>query len=149
MPGGDHVNIIDPPGLTIMKIAGSRYRVTAAHRVVWTWMNCISGSPLHPGDLVSMTIVDVFETDNNGCLLSYCPTFDNRAVVKTHSTTEALRKSSSKVISALQNAQRSSLARQFMLRANGVARSVQLQISSRSSSRAPLHSPGDGEKSEE
>ena len=39
MPGGDHLNIIDPPGLTVMRIAGGRYRVTAAHRVVWTWMN--------------------------------------------------------------------------------------------------------------
>jgi len=36
MPNGDHSNIIDPPGLTVMKIAGGRYRVTAAHRVVWT-----------------------------------------------------------------------------------------------------------------
>ena len=36
MPGGDHLNIIDPPGLTVMRIAGGRYRVTAAHRVVWT-----------------------------------------------------------------------------------------------------------------
>lgn len=33
------------------------------------------------GDLVTMTIVDVFETDCEGKLLSYCPTFDNRAVV--------------------------------------------------------------------
>jgi hypothetical protein len=36
MPSGDHLNIIDPPGLTVMRIAGGRYRVTAAHRVVWT-----------------------------------------------------------------------------------------------------------------
>jgi hypothetical protein len=36
MPGADHLNIIDPPGLTVMRIAGGRYRVTAAHRVVWT-----------------------------------------------------------------------------------------------------------------
>jgi hypothetical protein len=36
MPGGDHIHIIDPPGLTVMRIAGGRYRVTAAHRVVWT-----------------------------------------------------------------------------------------------------------------
>lgn len=36
MPGGDHMNLIDPPGLTVMRIAGGRYRVTAAHRVVWT-----------------------------------------------------------------------------------------------------------------
>ena len=36
MPGGDHLNTVDPPGLTVMRIAGGRYRVTAAHRVVWT-----------------------------------------------------------------------------------------------------------------
>ena len=36
MPGGDHNNLIDPPGLTVMRIAGGRYRVTAAHRVIWT-----------------------------------------------------------------------------------------------------------------
>lgn len=36
MPNGDHMNLIDPPGLTVMRIAGGRYRVTAAHRVVWT-----------------------------------------------------------------------------------------------------------------
>jgi hypothetical protein len=36
MPGGDHMNLISPPGLTVMRIAGGRYRVTAAHRVVWT-----------------------------------------------------------------------------------------------------------------
>lgn len=88
MPGGDHLNIIDPPGLTVMRIAGGRYRVTAAHRVVWTWMNefatlaadsggAFSGEgqeksspPLQIGDLVSLTIVDVFETDNQGKLLS-------------------------------------------------------------------------------
>lgn len=36
MPNGDHMNLINPPGLTVMRIAGGRYRVTAAHRVVWT-----------------------------------------------------------------------------------------------------------------
>ena len=30
MPEGDHLNIIDPPGLTVMRIAGGRYRVTGA-----------------------------------------------------------------------------------------------------------------------
>ena len=85
MPGGDHLNIIDPPGLTVMRIAGGRYRVTAAHRVVWTWMNEFaslsfmgdpdssdplsvvppsSGPELEMGDLVTLTIVDVFETDS-------------------------------------------------------------------------------------
>jgi hypothetical protein len=112
MPGGDHLNIIDPPGLTVMRIAGGRYRVTAAHRVVWTWMNEFvtlaedggvvsdtspeknSTPQLQVGDLVTMTIVDVFETDNQGKLLSYCPTFDNRAVLKTNQTAETIRKSS-------------------------------------------------------
>lgn len=36
MPDGDHMNLISPPGLTVMRIAGGRYRVTAPHRVVWT-----------------------------------------------------------------------------------------------------------------
>lgn len=56
---------------------------------------------LQVGDLVTMTIVDVFETDNNGKLLSYCPTFDNRRVQKTSSTNEAVRKSSAKILSQL------------------------------------------------
>lgn len=88
MPNGDHLNIIDPPGLTVMRIAGGRYRVTAAHRCVWTWMNEFASlleehpgifgeedkekktPPLQVGDLVSLTIIDVFETDNQGKLLS-------------------------------------------------------------------------------
>ena len=73
MPSGDHLNIIDPPGLTVMRIAGGRYRVTAAHRVVWTWMNEFASisfdvgpgeerssheeSMLQIGDLVTLTIV--------------------------------------------------------------------------------------------
>jgi len=102
LPGGDHLNLIDPPGLTVMRIAGGRYRVTAAHRVVWTWQNELAAvssdntslNSLQPGDLVKMTIVDVFETDNRGKLLSYCPTFDNRAVTKQDRTAHALRKKS-------------------------------------------------------
>lgn len=118
MPGGDHLNIIDPPGLTVMKIAGGRYRVTAAHRVVWTWMNEFFPSlpmdkgiqeessveqelPLQIGDLVTLTIVDVFETDCQGKLLSYCPTFDNRAIRKTNQTSETIRKSSRTLFSIL------------------------------------------------
>jgi hypothetical protein len=117
MPGADHLNLVDPPGLTVMRIAGGRYRVTAAHRVIWTWMNefatlveeghtsigamdsfstknVASSSTLQVGDLVCMTIVDVFETDNQGKLLSYCPTFDNRSVFKTNQASETIRKSS-------------------------------------------------------
>ena len=121
MPGGDHLNIIDPPGLTVMRIAGGRYRVTAAHRVVWTWMNEFASlsldegiqdgssteeSVLQVGDLVTLTIVDVFETDNQGKLLSYCPTFDNRAIRKTNQTAETLKKSSSKLFSILGKAKK-------------------------------------------
>lgn len=100
-----------------MRIAGGRYRCTAAHRVVWTWNSefppGLFGAPpqegstdsapsspmdeLHMGDLVTMTIVDVFETDTDGRLLSYCPTFDNRAIRKTMKTAEQLRKGGSKV----------------------------------------------------
>ena len=120
MPEGDHMNIIDPPGLTVMRISGGRYRVTAAHRVVWRWMNkfsfsdamfqgpsdaipttAASGDEESPpskdtdfdfGDLVTMTIIDVFETDVDGRLLSYCPTFDNRSVHKTQETVERIKK---------------------------------------------------------
>jgi len=117
MPGGDHCNIIDPPGLTVMKISGGRYRVTGAHRVVWTWYNDFlpeaipsfgsSSSPQSPStkedlrfsfdDLVTMTIIDVFETDKDGKLLSYCPTFDNRSITKTNPTRERLSKESHKM----------------------------------------------------
>ena len=114
MPEGDHMNIIRPPGLTVMRIAGGGYRVTAAHRVVWRWMNKFSFVPISQevevdaattsadssdttdfdfGDLVTMTIIDVFETDSDGKLLSYCPTFDNRAVHKTKVSVERFKKS--------------------------------------------------------
>ena len=123
MPEGDHMNIINPPGLTVMRISGGRYRVTAAHRVVWRWMNKFSFSDdmfqgpsdqtettaaaggggdeegakksntdFDFGDLVTMTIIDVFETDVDGRLLSYCPTFDNRAVHKTQEAVERIKK---------------------------------------------------------
>ena len=52
---------------------------------------------LHFGDLVTMTIVDVFETDCDGKLLSYCPTFDNRAIRKTDQRVERIRKGSTKI----------------------------------------------------
>lgn len=138
MPGGDHLNMIDPPGLTVMRIAGGRYRVTAAHRVVWTWMNEFAAlaeahghdevEQLQTGDLVSMTIVDVFETDNQGKLLSYCPTFDNRAVHKTNPATETIRKSSTKLMTLLGKVQNSKAAKGItkliMNRAKIVASSV-------------------------
>ena len=126
------MNIIDPPGLTVMRIAGRRYRVTGSHRVIWRWMNKFppnynvvldnshttttntddTGSNNNNnasdtteimqedtdfdfGDLVTMTIIDVFETDQNGRLLSYCPTFDNRAVHKTQEVVERVRKGAS------------------------------------------------------
>jgi len=132
MPGGDHLNLIDPPGLTVMRIAGGRYRVTAAHRVVWTWYNEFAAvsetatalNALQPGDLVSLTVVDVFETDNQGKLLSYCPTFDNRAVHKTDRTAHALRKKSTQIGSALKTAQNSKLARSIGRHAANLARTL-------------------------
>jgi hypothetical protein len=145
MPGGDHLNIIDPPGLTVMRIAGGRYRVTAAHRVVWTWMNEFavltdphcpanehsndeSVNSLRVEDLVSMTIVDVFETDNQGKLLSYCPTFDNRAVIKTNATAETVRKSSHKLMSMFGQAQNSQTAAMIIKNARIMAESVRQKV---------------------
>ena len=140
MPEGDHMNIIDPPGLTVMRISGGRYRVTGAHRVVWRWMNKFSpastfavpsdvnkvtessmeedmatgsGSNDKPdtdfdfGDLVTMTIIDVFETDSDGRLLSYCPTFDNRAVHKTPEMVERVRKGASHLMERMEVVARS------------------------------------------
>ncbi|KAL3808052.1 hypothetical protein ACHAXA_001902 [Cyclostephanos tholiformis] len=49
------------------------------------------------GNLVTMTIIDVFETDSDGRLLSYCPTFDNRAIHKTQEVTKRIRKGASLV----------------------------------------------------
>jgi len=56
-----------------------------------------SSSKIQLGDLVTMTIVDVFETDSDGRLLSYCPTFDNRCVSKTNPTVEKVIKESTRV----------------------------------------------------
>jgi len=105
MPGGDHVNIVEPPGLIVMKLGGGRYRALGAHRVVWRWNNELLADPisftkklcLNVGDLVTMTIGDVFETDCTGQILSYCPTFDNRIVKKTDGTIERLRKGSTSI----------------------------------------------------
>ena len=59
------------------------------------------------GDLVTMTIIDVFETDTHGKLLSYCPTFDNRAVHKTPEMAERLRKGASHLMERMEVAARS------------------------------------------
>ena len=137
MPGGDHLNLIDPPGLTVMRISGGRYRVTAAHRVVWTWMNEFAhfssnkNNPtdqLNVGDLVSMTVVDVFETDNHGKLLSYCPTFDNRAVQKTDRTVHSIRKNTVKLKQALQKVRQSALAKTVVRNAETLAQSVKRTV---------------------
>ena len=55
------------------------------------------------GDLVTMTIIDVFETDVNGKLLSYCPTFDNRAVHKTPEMVERIRKGASHLMERVED----------------------------------------------
>ena len=59
------------------------------------------------GDLVPLTIVDVFETDAAGRLLSYCPTFDNRAVRRTPEMAERLRKGASQLYERMEGAARS------------------------------------------
>jgi hypothetical protein len=59
------------------------------------------------GDLVTMTIIDVFETDSDGKLLSYCPTFDNRAVHKTQEVTERIRKGASNLMEKMVVARKS------------------------------------------
>ena len=128
--------------------------MTAAHRVVWTWMNefapLLATPPqddhstgsnnnskqvstetvdqLQVGDLVTMTIVDVFETDNQGKLLSYCPTFDNRAIHKTHQTAETLRKSTHKLLTVLHKAQKSKLAKLIVKQAQAVAHSLKQRV---------------------
>lgn len=130
MPGGDHLNLIDPPGLTVMRIAGGRYRVTAAHSCVWTWNNALFGeteTPLHSlqiGDLVRLTIVDVFETDNAGKLLSYCPTFDNRAIEKTDRASQAIRKQTASLKSLLKSPQVQAVAKQAAEWASSVKQHV-------------------------
>lgn len=70
-------------------------------------------TPLQVGDLVTMTIVDVFETDNNGRLLSYCPTFDNRQVHKTTARVETLRKSSSQLKKSLAKLSKSTASKKI------------------------------------
>lgn len=96
---------------------------TLAHRVVWIWMNEFASisiddassehstsheetNELQIGDLVTLTIVDVFETDNQGKLLSYCPTFDNRSIRRTNQTAETIRKSSKNLFSIFGRVQR-------------------------------------------
>jgi len=77
---------------------------------------------LQVGDLVTMTIVDVFETDNNGKLLSYCPTFDNRAIFKTTQATEMVRRSSSKLMTSIQQASKSNAAHKMNQAASQLTR---------------------------
>lgn len=77
---------------------------------------------LQVGDLVTMTIVDVFETDNNGKLLSYCPTFDNRAIHKTTQASEMVRRSSSKLITSFHQATQSNAAHKMNQAASQVTR---------------------------
>ena len=60
-----------------------------------------------------MTIVDVFETDTDGRLLSYCPTFDNRNIKKTMKTAEQLRKGGSKVVAVAKVVAKSHAAARF------------------------------------
>ena len=55
------------------------------------------------GDLVTMTIYDIFETDETGRLLSYAPTFDNKSVTKTSHTSETIRKQSNKMKTRINN----------------------------------------------
>lgn len=74
------------------------------------------------GDLVTMTIVDVFETDNNGKLLSYCPTFDNRAIHKTNQASETLRRGSSKLMHSINSAAKSQTAHKMNQAAAHVTR---------------------------
>ncbi len=95
-----------------------------------SWNNEFPHDPLSPnaykdnlcaGDLVTMTIVDVFETDCDGKLLSYCPTFDNRAVFKTDPRVENFKKTSYKVkknINIVANSQ--TAARVNKVRANEI-----------------------------
>lgn len=79
---------------------------------------------LQVGDLVTMTVVDVFETDSQGKLLSYCPTFDNRAIVKTHRTAETVRKSSSKLLTMLGQARDSQLTKLVVAKTAQMAQRV-------------------------
>jgi hypothetical protein len=142
MPDGDHLTLIDPPGLTVMKIAGGRYRVTAAHKVVWTWMNEFFGPeynnnnhqrkrsshPLKIGDLVSLNIVDVFETDNHGKLLSYCPTFDNRDVQITDRNLYKIRKNTARIVNAIKSVQQSAGYRNVVEISGAIAKTVKRTV---------------------
>lgn len=75
-----------------------------------------------------MTIVDVFETDNQGKLLSYCPTFDNRAIHKTTQTAETIRKSTSRLLTVLHQAQKSKLAGLVMKQATYVRQRLEQAV---------------------
>lgn len=101
--------------------------------LLYSWMNEFAAlgeasSPqdrddvLQVGDLVTMTIVDVFETDSNGKLLSYCPTFDNRAIHKTTQASEMVRRSSSKLMTSIHQATKSNAAHKMNQAASQVTR---------------------------
>jgi hypothetical protein len=70
-----------------------------------------SSNKIQIGDLVTMTIVDVFETDSEGRLLSYCPTFDNRSVTKTNPTVEKVIKESTRVKQTVNTMRRTETAK--------------------------------------
>ena len=86
----------------------SMYFVHESLGIASRWLNeflpdplCQSESTIKFGDLVSMTIVDVFETDLDGKLLSYCPTFDNRCLTKTYPTIERLHKETNRLFNTV------------------------------------------------
>jgi hypothetical protein len=83
---------------------------------------------LQVGGLVTMTIVDVFGMDSQGKLLSYCPTFDNRAIHITNPTGEAIRKSSSKLMAMVARAQQSKLAKLILQQAVSFAIPVKQKV---------------------
>lgn len=94
--------------------------VNGIHSSWFRWMNKFSPSSTGQsasdtdfdfGDLVTMTIIDVFETDVSGKLLSYCPTFDNRAVHKTPETIERLRKGATQLMETMEVVSRSPVAK--------------------------------------
>lgn len=131
--------------------------------ILFSWMNEFAtlgdassqdtDDGLQVGDLVTMTIVDVFETDSNGKLLSYCPTFDNRAIHKTTHASEMVRRSSSKIMTSIHQASKSNAAHKMnqaasqvtrvaMAAARHMAESVHNQWTGQSPAKKPVDAPG-------